>query len=89
MQNEIQLEWAKISDARKIVPASRSTFYNWIAAGQIRSRRVNGTRYIDVASLRQLFAGAPLSPAADEQHEMQRRAALSVARRREKHGAGE
>jgi hypothetical protein len=82
-------QWGRIKDAQRVVPASRSCFYNWINAGYVISRRMGGARYIDLNSVRNLLASAPLSADAELQHEMKRRAALAVAARRKKIGAGE
>jgi hypothetical protein len=81
-----QLEWGRIPDAQRVVAASRSTYYNWMVTGRIRSRRINGARYIDMASLRALFAKAPEKPSAKVSREMTKRAFASADKRAAKNG---
>jgi hypothetical protein len=73
-----ELQWARIRDARRFCTASRATIYNWIADGLIRSRRINGARYIDMESLRRLFAKAPEKPPKKVSREMTLRALKSA-----------
>jgi hypothetical protein len=73
-----ELQWARIRDAQRFVPASRSTYYNWIEDGRIRARRINGAKYIDMESLRRLFAKAPEKPPKKVSREMQKRALASA-----------
>lgn len=76
--NIADLSWARIADAQRVVSASRSTFYNWLASGLIRSRRINGARFIDMHSLRQLMENAPEKPTPAMRRKMKRRAEKSA-----------
>ena len=73
-----EIEWARIRGAQRRFPASRSTYYNWIQARQIRSRRINGARYIDMDSLRRLFENAPETTPKAVSREMTKRALASA-----------
>jgi hypothetical protein len=77
-KNIAELSWARIADAQHFVSASRSTFYNWLDSGLIRSRRINGARFIDMDSLRQLMENAPQKPTPAMRRKMKRRAEKSA-----------
>ncbi|MGC1324006.1 MAG: helix-turn-helix domain-containing protein, partial [Candidatus Udaeobacter sp.] len=69
-----KLGWGRIRDAQSYLPASRSTYYNWLESGAVRSRRINGARYIDMDSLRQFIEGAPSKPSKAVSRQMTARA---------------
>jgi hypothetical protein len=79
--NIAEIEWARIRDAQRIAPFSRSQYYNLIEAGRIRSRRIGGARYICVASLRELFARAREKPSKKISNAMRDRAYASASAR--------
>jgi hypothetical protein len=81
-----KLQWGRIRDAQCLVAASRSTYYHWIATGAIRARRINGARYIDMQSLKALFATAPERPSAKVSREMTKRAFASADARAARNG---
>jgi hypothetical protein len=76
-----ELSWARISDAQRFVPASRSTYYNWFDEGLVRSRCIKGARYVDMESLRQFIEGAPSKPSKKVSRRMLKRAHASAAAR--------
>lgn len=82
-----ETEWRRIGGAQRTYPASRSTYYNWIVNRQVRSKRINGARYIDMESLRRLFESAPEKPPAAVRREMTKRAFASAEKRAAKNGA--
>jgi len=86
-----ELAWARIRDAQSFVPASRSTFYNWLKSALVRSRRTNGARYIDMQSLRQFIESAPSKPSKAVSRRMTKRAFASADARaaRAQNGDGE
>jgi hypothetical protein len=79
--NISDLTWARIADAQRFVPASRSTYYNWLESGAVRSRRINGARYIDMDSLRQFMESAPSKPSKAVSRQMTARAFKSADKR--------
>ncbi|HEY2143360.1 MAG TPA: hypothetical protein VGH06_03315 [Candidatus Udaeobacter sp.] len=81
--NIAELEWARIRDAQRAYPASRSQYYNWIEARMIRSRRIGGARFIEMQSLRELFDKASSKPPKKISRMMSERAYASADKRRE------
>jgi hypothetical protein len=84
-----ETEWRRIRGAQRTYPASRSTYYNWIVNRQVRSKRINGARYIDMESLRRLFESAPEKPPAAVRREMTKRAFASADKRAANGNGGE
>jgi excisionase family DNA binding protein len=58
MDAKQQAGWRSISDAQKHLPASRSSYYEMIADGRLKSIRIGGSRYISMDSLEQLIRKA-------------------------------
>ena len=73
-----ELAWARIADAMRVVPASRSTIYNWMEDGLVRSRRIGGARYVDMQSLREFIEGSPSRPSKKVSRRMTKRAFASA-----------
>lgn len=84
-----ELAWGRIRDAQRVVPASRSTYYNWIKSGLVHSRRIQGARYIDMDWLRRSFENAPAKAPAKVQREMKKRALASAKARAAKNGVSD
>jgi hypothetical protein len=76
--------WKSITDAQKYLPASRSSYYGWIALGRLHSIRIGGSRYISIDSLEQLVrrAAAKKLPRRISE-EMRQRGLASSAKRKE------
>jgi hypothetical protein len=87
MKTNLQL--GKISDAQKLVPASRATYYTWINDGSVRSLRINGSRYIDLSSLETFVQKASSKTPKKISNEMRRRAYISAEARRKNFGTSD
>jgi hypothetical protein len=58
MDAKEQTGWRSIADAQKHLPASRSSYYEWIANGRLKSIRIDGSRFVSMDSLEQLIQKA-------------------------------
>jgi hypothetical protein len=77
----IELQWGRPSHVQRIYSIPRSTLYTLVSSGAVRSRRINGARYIDIDSLKELFENAPEKPSKAVSREMRKRARASVKKR--------
>ena len=75
--------WRTISSAQKHLPASRSSYYAWIALGRLKSVRIGGSRFISMDSLEELIRRAQAKGTPKRVSAEMRQRGLASAKRRE------
>ena len=87
--NRSGLQWGRIRDAQRVVPFSRSQYYNLIQQGRVESRRIGGGRFIYIPGLLEMAKQAPTRPPRKVSERMRTRQRASAEARAAKRAVKE